>query len=106
MNQPHAPATPPVVRVCMGGTVVKEFPLQAHATHDTLRNIYDGHRQLPQSDLDSYNRLTDEINKATYHTTREFLLDQRHRGFVAAMLAQRDGRQSTIPKRPPDERLM
>jgi hypothetical protein len=46
--------------------------------------------------LDNYNRLTAEINRATYHTDREFLLDQRHRGFVAAMLDQRDGRQRLV----------
>lgn len=79
-----------VIRVCMGGTKVQEYPLQQLATHDTLRNIYCGHIQLPQSDLDTYNRMTDEINRATYHTDREFLLDQRHRFFVDAMYAQRE----------------
>ena len=81
---------PAVVRVCMGGTRVVEHPLQPMATHETLRNIYCGHIQLPQSDLDTYNRMTAEINRATYHTDREFLLDQRHRFFVNAMYAQRD----------------
>lgn len=79
-----------VIRVCMGGTTVKEFPIQPLATHETLRNIYCGHIQLPQSDLDAYNRMTGEINRATYHTDREFLLNQRHRLFVDAMFAQRD----------------
>lgn len=87
--------TPPVqpaavVRVCMGGTRVVEYPLQPMATHETLRNIYCGYIQLPQSDLDTYNRMTGEINRATYHTDREFLLDQRHRFFVDAMYRQRD----------------
>lgn len=81
---------PAVIRVCMGGTRVTEYPLQPMATHETLRNIYCGHIQLPQSDLDTYNRMTGEINRATYHTDREFLLDQRHRFFVNAMYAQRD----------------
>lgn len=104
MNQASAaPVKPPVVKVCMGGTAVQEYPIQSHATHETLRNIYDGHRQLPQSDLDNYNRMTDEINRATYHTDREFLLDQRHRGFVDAMYAQRDRRQSIAPRCQPDE---
>ena len=85
MTQP-----PAVVKVCMGGTRVVEYPLQPLATHETLRNIYCGHIQLPQSDLDTYNRMTGEINRATYHTDREFLLDQRHRFFVNAMYAQRD----------------
>jgi hypothetical protein len=40
--------------------------------------------------MDTYNRMTGEINRATYHTDREFLLDQRHRFFVEAMYAQRD----------------
>lgn len=78
------------IRVCMGGTKVHDYPLQPMATHETLRNIYCGHIQLPQSDLDAYNRMTGEINRATYHTDREFLLDQRHRFFVQAMYAQRD----------------
>lgn len=81
---------PAVIKVCMGGTRVQEYPLQPMATHDTLRNIYCGHIQLPQADLDTYNRMTGEINRATYHTDREFLLDQRHRFFVQAMYAQRD----------------
>jgi len=91
MNVNPVSTTPPaVVRVCMGGTRVVEHALQPLATHETLRNIYCGHIQLPQSDLDLYNRMTGEINRATYHTDREFLLNQRHRFFVDAMYAQRD----------------
>jgi len=86
----YVPKPPGVVRVCMGGTRTVDHPLQPLATHDTLRNIYCGHIQLPQSDLDTYNRMTGEINRATYHTDREFLLNQRHRFFVEAMYAQRD----------------
>ena len=35
--------------------------------------------------IDAYNRYTRDINEATYKPTREFLLDQRHRYFVAVM---------------------
>lgn len=94
MNTAHQAAKPGQVRVCMGGAVVQDYPLQSHATAETLRNIYFGHCELPASDIASYNRMTDEINRATYHTTREFLLDQRHRCFVAAMYAQRTALQA------------
>lgn len=91
----NAKLPPAIIKVCMGGTRVVEHPMLPLATHETLRNIYCGHIQLPQSDLDSYNRLTGEINRATYHTDREFLLNQRHRAFVAAMYAQRDHLEAT-----------
>ena len=79
------------IRVCVGGKKTVDYPLQPMATQETLRNIYAaGHPEFPQSVIDSYNGYTSEINRATWHETREFLLDQRHRYYVHQMYWHRD----------------
>ena len=43
--------------------------------------MYTGKR-MTQADADAYNRISDEIDAATYPATIDFLKDQRHRLLV------------------------
>jgi hypothetical protein len=75
----------------MGGAVTRSFQLQPMIQHGELLNIYaPGHPALHPATVDAYNRYTTDINRATYHTNRETLLDNRHRFYVRAMFDQRE----------------
>ena len=77
------------VRVCVGGTETMDYPKQRMATLENLRNIYaKGCPALSQSVIDTYNMHTKEINCATWHETREQLLNNRHKYYVYEMQAQ------------------
>lgn len=71
-------------RVRVGGCKIAVFPLQPMVTTETLYNIYTKER-FSQSVIDAYNQYTSEINNATWHETKNILLDQRHRFYIEQM---------------------
>ena len=83
------------ITVCQGGTKTIDYPLQPLASYGNLFNIYDDYNPLQDAVVDQYNRFTVRINRATFHTERKFLLDQRHKFYVQSM---NDAKDSTLLK--------